>query len=132
MDTVSPGKDNKVKDLVVMFVYMTGCSYFSGGDNKSTVALDRTDGRAYKLWLYDDEVLDPCLELQDEISYDEVRQLAGIAHRDGFLEDPARYDDLSASTWQEFTQYSYTGYHYIIADDGEWRMRSCPSSSLTR
>lgn len=110
-----------MKNLIVLFTYRKLLPFTAGAaDNYLTVALDCVDGRAYCLWLYDNEVFEPCLSVEEELTYDEVRELAQRAAREGLLKDPGKYDTLSGSTWKEFTAHTHPQAHYTVYDDGEW------------
>ena len=111
-----------MKDLIVLFIYNKMIPFTAGGaDNESMVAIDSVDGQAYDLWLYDDEKFDPCLSVEGELTYDEVRKLAMRAADRGLIKDPEKYDTLNESTWQEFIARSKPYSHYIVDDNGDWR-----------
>lgn len=116
-----------MKNLVVLFVYRKLFPFTIGGaDNYLTVALDCIDGRAYILWFYDDENLDSCLSVEEELTYDEVRKQARRAAGEGLLDNPGKYDMLSESTWKEFAAHSHPHEHFIVYDNGEWYEDTVP------
>lgn len=116
-----------MKDLIVLFIYELGSPYTVGGDpDRNSVGLDINDGKAYDLCFYDDDVepccIAECLSVGRELSYDQVRILAQRAYANGGIQDASKYDSLSESNWREFISDMPQDYHYVVDDDGGFRM----------